>query len=337
MKAATSHPDQKGHVCIDDADMPSLVNDSDVILQITHSALNRADLLQCRGLYPAPAGETQILGLEAAGTIVELGAAATKVGWRLNDQVMALLPGGGQAEFVRVHCGSLLPTPPNFTDVEAGAFMETYMTAYLNLFELAHASNKSDRPLRILIHGGSGGVGGAALALLQAEQNDRSLPELWATAGDDMRCARVKSLGAHRVINYRAQDFAAEAKSDGVKFDIVLDCIGGSYLNRHMSVLAHDARLVVIGLMGGTKAELNMATLVQKRVHIMGSTLRPLKTAHKAQIISRFKHRFSTALHANILKPIVERSFKLPDINAAHACMKAGDYFGKISIEIEPG
>jgi len=303
---------------------PELVPDS-VRVAVTAAALNRADLLQRRGLYPPPPGASEILGLECGGTIAELGANVTA--FEAGSRVMALVPGGGQAEEAVVDSGSVMAAPDHFSEVEAGAFPEVYLTAYLNLFMLGEL----EAGAVALVHGGSGGVGTAAIQLVK-EAGARVI----VTAGSADRCRRCRELGADIAIDYNEEDFETVCLDDtgdrGV--DVVLDCIGGPYLEKHLRLLTTEGRLVVIGLMGGRAGELDMRRLLSQRIRIIGSTLRALTAERKAEIVRSFLERFGDALHAGRLRPVIDSVFPMEQVADAHRRLAAGEAFGKVVLTI---
>ena len=303
---------------------PDLAEDS-VRIAISAAGLNRADLLQRRGLYPPPPGAPETLGLEGAGTVIE---AAPGVGNpAAGDRVMALVPGGGQAEFAVVHRGSLMPVPEHLSDEEAGAFPEVFLTAHLNLFVLGDLA-----PGRTaLVHGGSGGVGTAAIALARLAG-----ARIIVTAGSSDRCRRCRDLGADAAVDYRNEDFETVCLelTDGEGVDVVLDCIGGPYLEKNLRVLAMDGRLVAIGLMGGPKAELDMRRLLTRRLRVIGSTLRALSAARKAEIVSSFLDRFGDALVDGRLRPVIDSVYPMDRVAEAHARLASGEAFGKVVLSV---
>ena len=303
---------------------PELDRES-VRIAVRAAALNRADLLQRRGFYPPPPGAPEALGLECAGEVVELGDEVN--GFAPGERVMALVAGGGQAEEAVVHAGSLLPTPAVFSDTEAGAFPEVYLTAYLNLFLLG--GMEKDRTA--LVHGGSGGVGNAAIQLI-AETGGRSI----VTAGSAERCDRCRELGADAAVDYNEVDFleACSDLTDGRGVDVVLDCIGGSYLERNLKALAPDGRLVIIGLMGGNSGELDLRRLLAKRLQVIGSTLRALDVGRKAEIVRSFLDRFDAAMEASRLRPVIDRVYPMDQVADAHQRLASGDAFGKVVLTI---
>jgi putative PIG3 family NAD(P)H quinone oxidoreductase len=297
----------------------------ELAVSVRAAGLNRADLLQCRGLYPPPPGATDILGLECAGEVAELGAGVDDLA--VGDRVMALLPGGGQSERAIAHRGSVLRVPDVLSDDEAGGFPEVVLTAFLNLFVLG----RLDPGAAALVHGGSGGVGTAAIALA-TEAGAR----VAVTAGTGDRCRRCRELGAEVAVNYRTDDFveAARALTDGRGVDVVLDCVGGEYLDRNLRALAPDGRLVVIGLMGGRNGELHLARLLTRRLQVIGSTLRALDVDRKAEVVRAFLDRFGDALDAGRLRPIIDSVHPLERVADAHRRLASGDAFGKVVLRV---
>lgn len=287
-------------------------------IAVDASAVNRADLLQRRGFYPPPPGASELLGLEAAGRVVEA-AGEFEVGQR----VMALLPGGGYASEVVVDPRHALPVPERVGLPAAGGVMEVFLTAYLNLSPLGGLRAGE----RVLIHGGSGGVGTAAI------QWARELgAEVWVTASAG-KLERCRALGAERALDYASQDFAGELKAAGGA-DVILDCVGAKYLAQNLKALREHGRLVVIGLQGGRKAELDLLTLLQGRKQILGSTLRTLDAERKAAVIADFRREVWPLLEGGQLELMVESSFALADAAAAHEALAAGGVFGKVLLEV---
>ena len=295
-------------------------------IRVAATAVNRADLLQRQGLYPPPPGASPILGLECAGEVVELGPAVA--GWRVGERVMALLPGGGYAEQVVVDAGSALRVPASLSIEEAAAVPEVFLTAFLNLFELGALPARGSA----LVHGGGSGVGTAAIQLVRAAGG-----RVVVTAGSPEKCARCRELGADLAVDYRSESFAERVRewTEGRGVDVVLDSIGAPYLAANLDSLALGGRLVVIGLMGGAKVELNLAALLGKRLSVIGSTLRTRPIAEKAAIIAAFWRRFGDDLAARRIRPIVDRVLPLEAVADAHRAMKASDHFGKIVLRID--
>jgi putative PIG3 family NAD(P)H quinone oxidoreductase len=294
-------------------------------IAVAATAVNRADLMQRRGLYPPPPGASSVLGLECAGTVLE--AAPGVTGFARGQRVMALLAGGGYAEEVCVDAGSVMPVPAGLSLVEAAAIPEVFLTCHLNLFQLARAP----RGGWALVHGGGSGIGTAAIQLLR-EAGVRSI----VTAGSAAKCARCLELGADVALDYSAGEFAPAVleKTGGVGVDVVLDSIGAPYLAQHLSCLRIGGRLVLIGLMGGAKAEINLGALLMKRLSIIGSTLRARPVAEKAEIVRGFTSDFAGALEAGRLRPIVDRVLPLAEAQAAHDLVESSTHFGKVVLRV---
>lgn len=309
---------------IEQCPAPNLTAGS-VRLAVGAAGLNRADLLQRRGFYPPPPGTTEILGLECAGSITEFGPEVSDLA--TEARVMALVAGGGYAAEVVVDRGSLLPVPDVFSMEEAGAFPEVYLTAYLNLFMLGRLTSTGTA----LVHGGSGGIGTAAIQLVK-EAGARVI----VTAGSDDRCRRCTELGADLALNYHDRDFEADCMeaTDSRGVDVVLDCIGGPYLEKNLKVLATQGRLVVIGLMGGTTGELDLRRLLTKRIRIIGSTLRALSLERKAEIVNSFLDRFGDGMKAGRLRPVIDSVFPMERVADAHRRLASGEAFGKVVLTI---
>lgn len=311
-------PGDESVLRIGEADAPAL-GAGDLRIRVAATAVNRADLLQREGRYPPPAGASPILGLECAGEVIEVGADVR--GWQAGDRAMALLPGGGYAEEVVVHHGSAMHVPDALSDVEAGAMPEVFLTAYLNVFELARARAGET----LLVHGGGSGVGTAATTLAKLAGL-----RVIVTAGSRERCERCLAHGADVAINYNEEDFAERAA--GV--DVILDHIGARYLPRDLQVLAVGGRVVIIGSMGGAgNVELNVNALLSKRQQIIGSTLRARSAAEKAAIVAGFLGRFGDDLTAGRIRPVISEVFPLDQIADAHRAMTRS-HFGKIGLRV---
>ncbi len=296
-----------------------------VRIDVAASALNRADLLQRQGMYPPPPGASPILGLECSGVISELGEGVS--GWKLGDRVMALLAGGGYAEQVVVDAGSCMPVPPSLDLVEAAGLPEVCLTVFLNVFQLGGLEAGG----WLLVHGGGSGIGTAAIQMAR-EAGARVI----VTAGSDEKCARCRELGADVAVNYREADFA-EAITEatgGAGVDVILDSIGAPYLERNLASLAVGGRLVLIGLMGGAKAEIGLGALLMRRLQVMGSTLRARPEAEKAELARAFLARFGKALESGAIRPIIDEVLPLDEAAEGHRRMKASAHFGKILLRV---
>jgi putative PIG3 family NAD(P)H quinone oxidoreductase len=317
-------PGDESVLRIGEAPSPAL-GAEDIRVRVRATAVNRADLLQRQGMYPPPPGASSILGLECAGEVSEVGAAVR--GWRVGDRAMALLSGGGYAEEVVVPAGSAMHVPAALSDDDAAALPEVFLTAFLNIFMLGSPPQRGS----VLVHGGGSGVGTAAISLCR-EAGLRIL----VTAGSAEKCRRCLEHGADVAINYRDGDFAPKVRdaTGGKGVNVVLDSIGARYLEGNLASLAVDGRLVVIGLMGGVRAELDLAALLVRRQQVIGSTLRTRSVAEKAGIVAAFLKRFGPALEAGRLRPVVDRVLPLEQAAEAHRVMKASEHFGKIVLRV---
>jgi putative PIG3 family NAD(P)H quinone oxidoreductase len=293
----------------------------DLRIRVAGAGVNRADLLQRRGMYPPPPGASPLLGLECAGEVMEVGARVS--GWKRGDRAMALLAGGGYAEQVVVDAGSALPVPRALSDAEAAALPEVYLTVFLNVFQLGALPVGGS----LLVHGGGSGIGTAAIQLAKLAG-----ARLIVTAGSDEKCARCRELGADVAVNYRTEKFAdaVRAATGGAGVDVVLDSIGASYLADNLACLAIGGRLVLIGLMGGAKAELNLALLLARRLSLIGSTLRTRSHEEKARLVAAFRARFGVELEAGRIRPVVDRQLPFSRAAEAHRLLQASEHFGKV-------
>jgi len=309
-----------------EVDAPPLTANG-IRIRVAAAGVNRADLLQRRGLYPPPDGASTVLGLECAGTVVEVGGSVQR--WRAGDRVMALLAGGGYAEEVVVPETCVMAAPATYSDAEAGAFPEVFLTAFLNLFSLGGLEPGK----AALVHGGSGGVGTAAIQLGAAAG-----ATVLVTAGSPDRCQRCLELGAARAFDHRGLDLAAAVlkATEGRGVDLVLDCIGAPYLEHHLRLLAVDGRLVVIGLMGGARSEIDLARVLSRRLSILGSTLRSRSDDFKGRTIAALLDRFGMAIVDGSLRPVVDRALPLERVAEAHRLLAAGEIFGKLVLAVTP-
>jgi putative PIG3 family NAD(P)H quinone oxidoreductase len=298
---------------------------AELLIKVRYAALNRADIMQRQGFYPPPPGASEILGLECAGEVIAVGEAVS--GWKIGDRAMALLPGGGYAERAVVHHRSAMHVPAALSDAEAAALPEVFLTVFLNIFMLAEITPGQTA----LIHGGGSGVGTAGIQLLR-ESALRSI----VTAGSEEKCRQCLKLGADVAINYHAGPFADAVKTatNGRGADVILDSIGAAYLGANLQALAHGGRLVLIGLMSGVKAELDLATVLRRHLTIMGSTLRTRSVEEKARIVAAFTARFGSAIEAGRIKPTLYKVLPLADAATAHRLMQASEHFGKIVLEV---
>jgi len=294
-------------------------------IRIEATAVNRADLMQRQGLYPPPPGESSILGLECAGVVSEVASDVTK--WRVGDRVMALLGGGGYAQETVVDARSALRVPDSLSSEQAAAIPEVFLTVFLNVFQLAAFPERGSA----LVHGGGSGIGTAAIQLIKASGGT-----VIVTAGSSQKCGRCVDLGADFAIDYNAEDFAAAVAehTGGRGVDVILDSIGGPYLERNIASLALGGRLVLIGLMGGVKSEINLAQLLARRLSIIGSTLRARPLDEKGRIVAGFEARFAAGLADGTIRPIIDRVLDLADAPEAHRLIKASGHFGKVVLRV---
>jgi len=303
------------------------LGEADVRIRVRATAVNRADLLQRQGFYPPPPGASDVIGLECAGEVTEVGKDVHTV--PVGARVMALLPGGGYAEEAVVDHGSVMRVPDALSDDEAGAFPEVFLTAFSNVFMLGLGALAPDES--VLVHGGGGGVGTAAIALCR----EAGQP-CYVTAGSAEKCARCEALGATAAINYKTESFAdrIQALTDGRGVGVIVDHVGAPYLDPNLKALGLGGRLVEIGLMGGAKTELNLATLLLRRQSIIGSTLRSRSVVEKATIVSEFLDRFGTALAAGRIRPVIHTTLPLSEAPDAHRLVKSNAHFGKVVLRV---
>ena len=294
-------------------------------LRVAATAVNRADLMQRRGHYPPPPGASEILGLECAGEVVEVAPDAK--GWSVGERAMALVPGGGYAEQVVVHAGSAMRVPERLSLEEAAALPEVFLTVFLNVFQLGALAEGG----AALVHGGGSGIGTAAIQLVKAAG-----ARIVVTAGSEAKCQRCRELGADVAVNYRSGDFveAARELTGGRGVVVVLDSIGAPYLERNLAALAVGGRLVIIGLMGGAKAEIGLGPLLVRRLQVIGSTLRARPVEEKAAIVAGFVARFGAALEKGEIGPVVDRVLPLAQAAEAHRLLQASEHFGKVVLRI---
>ncbi len=293
----------------------------EVLLDLVATAVNRADTLQRRGLYPPPPGASEVLGLECSGVVSAIGDEVD--GWSVGDEACALLAGGGYGSKVAVPAGQLMPIPDGVDLVTAGGLPEVACTVWSNVFMIAGL--RPDETL--LVHGGAGGIGSMAIQLAHALG-----ARVVATAGSAEKLELCRSLGADVAVSYRDQDFVEEVRSatDGRGADVILDNMGASYLSRNVDALAPEGRLVIIGMQGGTRAELNLGKLLTKRVAVIGSTLRSRPVEEKAAICSAVVEHVWPLLADGSIRPVVHATFPLERAAEAHQLMEDGGHSGKI-------
>ncbi|WP_430498833.1 NAD(P)H-quinone oxidoreductase [Micromonospora trifolii] len=298
----------------------------EVIVDVRASGVNRADLLQRQGHYPPPPGAPAYPGLECSGVITEVGAEVA--GWAVGQQVCALLAGGGYAERVAVPAGQLLPVPA-CDPVDAAALPEVACTVWSNLVQVARLGAGDT----LLVHGGGSGIGTFAIQLGAA------LGVTVLTTAREAKHDRLRELGAAHIIDYREQDFVEEVRrvTDGRGVDVILDIMGGSYLGRNVSALSTGGRLVVIGMQGGRKAELDLGALLTKRASVAATSLRSRPLAEKAEIVQGVRDEVWPLVEAGRIRPIVDRRLPMTEAAEAHRLVESNDHFGKVLLTRPPG
>ncbi len=308
----------------------------EVLIRVAAAGINRPDLMQRQGLYPAPPGASDIPGLEVAGTIAARGEGANL--WNEGDAVAALLTGGGYAEYCLADEGCCLPAPKGLSMTEAAGLPETFFTVWTNVFERARL-----RPGEtFMVHGGSSGIGTAAIQIAS-----RLGARVIATAGNAEKCRACLELGAERAVNYVDEDFVAAAKEftapkgggeggpkKGKGVDVILDMVGGDYIQRNIKALATEGRLVNIAYLKGSRAEVDFLLVMLKRLTLTGSTLRIQAPARKAEIAQALKERVWPLIEAGRIKPVIHATFPLERAADAHALMEEGTHIGKIVLEV---
>ena len=295
--------------------------EGDILVKVEAAGVNRPDILQRQGIYPPPEGASEIPGLEIAGVVVALGAGVTR--FSVGEKVCALVPGGGYAEFCPVHESNALPVPQGLDMTEAAALPETFFTVWANLFQ----RGKLQAGETVLIHGGSSGIGTTAIMLCRAFG-----ATVLVTAGSEEKCRACLRLGADLAINYRTRDFVEETKrfTQGKGADVIVDIIGGDYVARNYRAAAMNGRIIQIGIQNGPARELNLMTMLIKRLTHTGSTLRSRTVSEKAQIAQELEHHVWPLLRQGRLKPPIFRVFAMEQAAAAHALMESGVHIGKI-------
>ena len=299
--------------------------EGEVLIRVAHAGVNRPDCIQRAGLYPAPPGASPILGLEVAGEIAALGEGVE--GWQVGDRVAALTPGGGYAEYCIAPAGHCLPVPDGLPLEEAAALPETLFTVWHNVFQRGCAKPGES----ILVHGGTSGIGTMAIMLAKAFGMT-----VIVTCGSEEKCEAARQVGADHAIDYKQSDFVEEVKriteSKGV--EIVLDMVSGDYVPRNLKCLAESGRHVTIAVLGGPKAELNMAYVMSRRLVLTGSTLRPRSDGFKTALCREIAEYAWPLVADGTIRPVMDERYPLAEAAAAHARMEGGDHIGKIVLDL---
>jgi putative PIG3 family NAD(P)H quinone oxidoreductase len=333
MTESTSIPDQcrfiavdpdNHHLTIELGPVPT-PGPEEVLIKVHSAGLNRADLLQRRGLYPPPEDASPIMGLEVAGTVVARGANAGR--WDLGDSVCALTHGGGYAEYAVAPSSQCIPIPTGFSKGEAAALPEALLTVWHNLFQRAALQPGE----KVLIHGGASGIGTLGVMICDALG-----AEVYTTAGSDEKCRALEAHGATRAINYKIHDFAEVLTGLELnnKINVILDMVGGDYIQRNLNLAAPEGRIVNIAYMNGFKAEVNFAPLLMKRITMTGSTLRAQTFAQKAVMVEEIMERVFPLLESGRIKPMIDSIYPLEQAEQAHGHMESGQHMGKIILKM---
>ncbi|PHV27716.1 NAD(P)H-quinone oxidoreductase [Janthinobacterium sp. BJB426] len=297
----------------------------ELLIKVHAAGINRPDVLQRLGKYAPPAGASDLPGLEVAGEVVDGDFSNTE--FKKGDLVCALVQGGGYAEYCAAPAGQCLPLPQGLTAMEGASLPENFFTVWSNVFDRCALADGET----LLVQGGTSGIGVTAIQLAAALGH-----RVFATAGSDEKARACEALGAERGINYRTEDFVAVVKelTDGKGVDVILDMVGGDYLPREISCLADDGRIGLIAVQGGTKAELDLGTLLRRRLTVTGSTLRPRSVAFKAAIANHLRTTVWPLIEAGKIKPVIYKTFPLEKANEAHALMEASTHVGKIMLQV---
>ncbi|MFC0284221.1 NAD(P)H-quinone oxidoreductase [Camelimonas abortus] len=295
--------------------------EGEILVRVTAAGVNRPDVIQRQGSYPPPPGASDLPGLEIAGEVVAAGPGAGR--FPVGARVCALIAGGGYAEYATVHESNALPVPEGFSDIEAAGVPETFFTVWTNVFDRAGLTAGES----FLVHGGTSGIGTTAIMLARAFG-----ARVFATAGTDEKCAECRRLGADLAINYRTQDFVKEVKAatGGAGVNVILDMVGGDYIQRNYEAAAVDGRIVQIAFLNGPKATVDFTRLMMKRLTHTGSTLRARPVAAKAAIARALEEKVWPLLAAGAVRPVIHAVFPLEEAAKAHALMESGAHVGKI-------
>jgi NADPH2:quinone reductase len=297
----------------------------EVLIRVRAAGVNRPDVLQRMGHYPVPSGASDLPGLEVAGEIV--GGDLSTSEFAIGDLVCALVQGGGYAEYCIAPIGQCLPVPKGLSLIEAASLPETFFTVWSNVFDRGRLSESET----LLVHGGSSGIGVAAIQIATALG-----ARVITTVGSDEKCRAVEKLGVCRAINYRTEDFLEVVRSEtaGRGVNVILDMVAGKYLSRNIDSLADDGRLVVIALLGGTKAELDMSQVLRRRLQVTGSTLRPRSAEFKADIANSLLKKVWPLLETGKVSPVIHHVFPLKDARQAHEMMESSQHIGKLVLQL---
>jgi NADPH2:quinone reductase len=296
----------------------------EVLIRVAAAGVNRPDCMQRAGAYAPPPGASDLPGLEVSGTVVALGAGVAQ--WREGDQVCALTPGGGYAQFCATPAGHCLPPPKGWSLTQAASLPETFFTVWINVFERGRLAPGET----LLVHGGSSGIGVGAIQMARAFGH-----RVFVTAGTAEKCAACDQLGAERAINYRTEDFVDVVKqlTGGKGADVILDMVGGDYVPRELKCLATDGRLSLIAFLGGARTNFDIADVLVRRLTISGSTLRPRSVEFKTGVANALREKVWPLIDAGKIRPVVYKVFPLAHAAAAHELIESGEHIGKVMLE----
>ena len=298
----------------------------EVLVRVAAAGVNRPDVLQRMGHYPVPPGASDIPGLEIAGTVVAVGEGVST--WNVGDALCALVQGGGYAEYCTAPAPQCLPIPKGLTAVDAASLPETFFTVWSNVYDRARLAPGES----FLVQGGTSGIGVTAIQMAKAFGH-----KVLATAGSPQKCSACVELGADRAINYRTEDFVAVVKevTEGRGVNVILDMVGGEYVDRELKCLADDGRLVIIAMLGWARSNVNLNEILRRRLTVTGSTLRPRPVSFKGAIARALREKVWPHIESGAIKPVVYRIFPLAEAVHAHALMESGAHIGKIVLSLD--
>jgi NADPH2:quinone reductase len=308
-----------------DRPMPVL-KQGEVLIKVAAAGINRPDVFQRTGNYPVPPGASDLPGLEVAGEIVDGYLSGSQ--FKKGDKVCALVQGGGYAEYCAAPLEQCLPVPKGLSMVEAASLPETFFTVWSNVFDRGALKEGET----FLVQGGTSGIGVTAIQLVSAMGH-----RVFATAGSDDKCRATEKLGAEKGINYKTEDFTEVVKTltNGRGVDVVLDMVGGDYVNREIRCLADDGRIVIIALLGGAKGQIDLGHILRRRLTVTGSTLRPRPVSFKAEIAGKLQQRVWPLIEAGKIKPVIYKTFPLAQASEGHALMESSQHVGKIMLDLQ--
>ena len=302
-----------------------IINDDECLIKVRAIGVNRADILQRQGHYPAPPGESSILGIEVCGELAAIGKSAKN--WQQSDKVLAIVPGGAYAQFVKVKIEHLIKLPENMSYEEGASIAEVFLTAYQCLFTIASLQPNTN----VLIHAGASGVGTAAIQLAKSINC-----HVTVTVGNQEKCLACKALGADEAINYQETDFVEWSKQIGRSYDVILDVVASEYVNKNIRVCALDGHIVMLSMLGGRYAEsVDVAKMLLKRVNIHATTLRSRNDQYKSELIENFTEDFYQCFESGSINPVIYKNFSWQEVDIAHHTMLTNANIGKLVLTVD--